>query len=219
MENNVLFDFIPFEIWWTRSSISGKQTMIVHTNIAEIAPKQTLIGREKIHVPPNGSPTVWGNNNETRRCRGNVSSTHNIALTLEENERLPLHVRGVRNFQFAVQSGLRGNVVVVDQNADDHLVRSVLHAFNVVTAVGQRVAPANELKPTQWVSSIRKWNMEIPISSTFHAKREKCSRINVDISAWKRSVEKFTVQEMCECAYSEWILAKSHWDYYVVSGE
>lgn len=60
---------------------------------------------------------------------------------MEENKSLSLDVWGVRDFEFAVQSGLSGDVVVVDQNANDHFVRGILQAVNIDAGMNQRVAP------------------------------------------------------------------------------
>jgi len=60
---------------------------------------------------------------------------------LEENKSLSLDVWGVRDFEFAVQSGLSGDVVVGDKYADDHFVGSILQAVDIDAGMNQRVAP------------------------------------------------------------------------------
>lgn len=63
-------------------------------------------------------------------------------LTLEEDEGLPLDVRGVGNSEFAVQSGLGSDVVDVHQYGDGDFVGGVLQAVDVHARVDQRVASA-----------------------------------------------------------------------------
>jgi len=61
--------------------------------------------------------------------------------TLEEDKSLSLDIWGVRNFEFAVQSGLSSNIVIGDQDAYDNFVGSVLQTVDIDAGMNQRVTP------------------------------------------------------------------------------
>lgn len=60
---------------------------------------------------------------------------------MEENKSLSLDVWGVRDFEFAVQCGLSGDVIVGDQDANDHFVGGILQAVDIDARMNQWVAP------------------------------------------------------------------------------